>query len=79
MISEVVPAPKTYMFFALFNTVGKTSGFIGPFVSSALINRANNTWAAYSFTMALGLCGIIVLTFVNTDQAKIDNAKCELM
>ena len=29
MISEVVPAPKVFMFFALFNTVGKTSGFIG--------------------------------------------------
>ena len=28
-ISEVVPAPKMFMFFALFNCVGKTSGFTG--------------------------------------------------
>jgi len=78
MITEVVPAPKAYMFFALFNTVGKTSGFIGPFISSAIIERANgNTNAAYWFLFAMGSLGAILLFFVNTDAAKIDNAKCE--
>lgn len=78
MISEVVPAPKAYMFFALFNTVGKTSGFIGPFISSAIITRAGgNPNAAYWFLFGMGTIGAIVLWFVDTDQAKIDNAKCE--
>ena len=55
MISEVVPAPKVYMFFALFNTVGKTSGFIGPFISSAIIKRAGgNTNASFWFLFAMG-------------------------
>lgn len=76
MISEVVPAPKAYMFFALFNTVGKTSGFIGPFISSAIINRANGqTSAAYWFLFAMGCVGVIALWFVDTDKAKSENAK----
>lgn len=55
MISEVVPAPKAYMFFALFNTVGKTSGFIGPFISSAIISRAGgDTNASFWFLFAMG-------------------------
>jgi MFS-type transporter involved in bile tolerance (Atg22 family) len=76
MISEVVPAPKAYMFFALFNTVGKTSGFIGPFISSAIIERANGqTSAAYWFLFAMGSLGCIILWFVDTDKAKSDNAR----
>ena len=75
MISEVVPAPKAYMFFALFNTVNKTSGFIGPFIASAINKRAGgNTSAAYWFLFAMGLVGVGVLYFVDTDKAKRDNA-----
>lgn len=76
MISEVVPAPKAFMFFALFNCVGKTSGFIGPFISSAIINRANgNNNTAYWFLFGMGLLGVFILYFVDTDKAKIDNAR----
>ncbi|KAH8894151.1 putative autophagy protein [Thozetella sp. PMI_491] len=76
MISEVVPAPKAYMFFALFNTVGKTSGFIGPFISSAIIDRADGrTNAAYWFLFAMGSVGAISLYFVDTDKAKEDIAR----
>ncbi|PMB67070.1 Autophagy-related protein 22 [Beauveria bassiana] len=76
MISEVVPAPKAFLFFALFNCVGKTSGFIGPFISSAIIERANGkTNAAYWFLFAMGSIGCLALWFVDTDRAKIDNAQ----
>ncbi|KXL42006.1 MAG: hypothetical protein FE78DRAFT_155351 [Acidomyces sp. 'richmondensis'] len=76
MISEVVPAPKAFMFFALFNTVGKTSGFIGPFISSAIIERANGqTSACYWFLFAMGSVGAITLWFCDTDKAKTDIAK----
>lgn len=94
MISEVVPAPKAYMFFAvsasfhlespltrpsqLFNLVGKTSGFIGPFISSAIIKRANgNNNMCFWFLLGMGIIGIIVLYFVDPDQAKIDVARCK--
>jgi MFS-type transporter involved in bile tolerance (Atg22 family) len=76
-MAEVVPAPKAYLFFALFNTVGRTSGFVGPFVSSAIIDAAGgNTNMAFIFLFAMGLVGLIVLFFVDSDKAKIDNAKC---
>lgn len=75
MISEVVPAPKSMMFFAMFNTWGKTSGFIGPFITAAIIKRANgNTNAAFWFLFALGCVGNIVLWMVDPVQAKLDNA-----
>jgi MFS-type transporter involved in bile tolerance (Atg22 family) len=78
MISEVVPAPKAFLFFALFNVVGKTSGFIGPFISSAIIARAGgHSNAAYWFLFAMGTCGAIILYFVDTDKAKVDNAACQ--
>ncbi|KAM3498490.1 hypothetical protein MY10362_008194 [Beauveria mimosiformis] len=76
MISEVVPAPKAFLFFALFNCVGKTSGFIGPFISSAIIERAHGkTNAAYWFLLAMGSVGCLALWFVDTDRAKRDNAQ----
>ena len=77
-LAEVVPAPKAYLFFALFNTVGKTSGFIGPFVSSGITTRAGgNTNMSFIFLFAMGLLGFIVLLFVDVDKAKLDSAKCK--
>ena len=78
MISEVAPAPKMFMFFALFNTVGKTSGFIGPVAASYVIARAGgNTNAAFIFCSMIGLLGVFLIWCVDTDQAKVDNAACE--
>jgi len=77
-LAEVVPAPKAYLFFALFNTVGKTSGFIGPFVSSAITTAAGgNTNMSFIFLFCMGLVGFIVLLFVNVDKAKLDNVQCK--
>ncbi|KAL2213234.1 autophagy protein [Sarocladium strictum] len=76
MISEVVPGPKSMLFFALFNCVGKTSGFIGPFISSAIIKAdGGNNHTAYWFMLGTALIGIAILWFVDPDQAKIDSAK----
>jgi len=40
MISEVTPRGKEFLFFSLFGVVGKTSAFLGPAVSAAIIDRA---------------------------------------
>jgi MFS-type transporter involved in bile tolerance (Atg22 family) len=75
-LSELIPAPKAYLFFALFNTVGKTSSFVGPFVSSAITERAGgNTNASFWFTFGMGLVGVILLWFVDPKKAKLDNVK----
>ena len=77
-LAEVVPTPKAYLFFALFNTVGRTSGFVGPFVSSAIINASDgNTNMAFIFLVSMGSIGLVVLWFVDPSKAKLDNARCE--
>jgi MFS-type transporter involved in bile tolerance (Atg22 family) len=40
LISEVTPRGHEFLFFSLFSIVGKTSSFIGPLVSSAIIDRS---------------------------------------
>jgi MFS-type transporter involved in bile tolerance (Atg22 family) len=76
VMAEVSPAPKMYIFFALFNTIGQASGFVGPYISAAIINAAGgNIRAGFWFTWFLGLTGFALLTFLDVDRAKIDNAK----
>lgn len=76
MMAEVSPAPKMYIFFALYNTLGKTAAFVGPFITSAIINDAHgNTNQAFWFTLATGLVGLVLIAMVDTDKAKLDNAK----
>jgi MFS-type transporter involved in bile tolerance (Atg22 family) len=75
-LAEVVPTPKAYLFFALFNTVGRTSGFIGPFAASAIIEAADgNTNMAFIFLVCMGSIGLVFLWFVDPSKAKLDNAR----
>jgi MFS-type transporter involved in bile tolerance (Atg22 family) len=77
-LAEVVPTPKAYLFFALFNTIGRTSGFVGPFVASAIIEAADgNTNMAFIFLVCMGSIGLLFLWFVDPAKAKLDNARCE--
>jgi MFS-type transporter involved in bile tolerance (Atg22 family) len=39
MIADVVPAGKAFLFFSLFGIMGKTSAFVGPFITSAIVDR----------------------------------------
>ncbi|KAI1269935.1 MFS general substrate transporter [Xylariaceae sp. FL1019] len=58
MISSVTPRGHEFLFFSLFTIIGKTSSFIGPFVSSAIIDRTpnhDNNNAAFYFLFALSL------------------------
>ncbi|KAI0008004.1 autophagy-related protein 22-like protein [Xylariaceae sp. FL0662B] len=64
IISSVTPRGHEFLFFSLFTIIGKTSSFIGPLVSSAIIdaspNHSNNS-APFYFLFALSLvsaCGI---------------------
>lgn len=78
MISEVVPAPKMYLFFSLFFIVGKTSSFVGPFIASAIINDADgNTSASFWWTFFSGVVGLGLLALVDVKKAKVACAECE--
>ncbi|KAJ7168533.1 MFS general substrate transporter [Mycena filopes] len=73
MISEVSPLPQMFLFFALFSVVGKTSAFIGPFVSSAIITAANdNDNMPFAFLFGLGVFSTLFLYLVDVDKSRIE-------
>ncbi|OCH88576.1 MFS general substrate transporter [Obba rivulosa] len=73
MISEVSPLPQMFLFFALFSVVGKTSAFIGPFVSSAIITASgNNDNYPFVFLFTLGTLSTIFLYFVDVGKSRVE-------
>lgn len=65
MISEVTPRGKEFLFFSLYSIMGKTSAFIGPIVSSAIIDASpngNNSLPFY-FLFGLSLLSFLLLYF----------------
>lgn len=65
MISEVTPRGHEFLFFSIFGIIGKTSSFIGPLISSAIIDAApnNNPSTPFYFLFSLSAVsfGILVI------------------
>ena len=77
MISEVTPRGKEFLFFSLFSIIGKTSSFIGPLVSSAIIDdsRNGNNSTPFYFLFALSLASFILLfLFVDLKKSRMEQA-----
>lgn len=55
MISEVTPRGHEFLFFSLFSIIGKTSSFIGPIVSSAIIDATPSGKASAPLYFLFGL------------------------
>ncbi|KAG2154021.1 MFS general substrate transporter [Suillus clintonianus] len=73
MISEVSPIPQMFLFFALFSMVGKTSSFIGPLVSSAIITASgNNNNMPFAFLFGLGTVSTIFLYLVDVKKSQME-------
>ncbi|GBE87895.1 MFS general substrate transporter [Sparassis crispa] len=73
MISEVSPLPQMFLFFALFSVIGKTSAFIGPFVSSAIITASgNNDNYPFVFLFTLGVVSCVFLYFVDVQKSRVE-------
>lgn len=79
MISEVTPRGKEFLFFSLFSIIGKTSSFIGPIVSSAIIDAASssstgsNNASSYPFYFLFALSVVsfaLLLLFVDLDKSR---------
>ncbi|KAM0751541.1 MFS general substrate transporter [Meredithblackwellia eburnea MCA 4105] len=70
MVSELIPTGKEFLFFSLFSISGKTSAFIGPFVTSAISARTNNTSDSFYFLFALGAVSCILLFFINIPRSR---------
>lgn len=58
MISEVTPRGKEFLFFSLFSIMGKTSAFIGPIVSSAIIDASPSQNNSLPFYFLFGLTAL---------------------
>ncbi|KAI0319520.1 MFS general substrate transporter [Amylostereum chailletii] len=71
MIAEVSPLPQMFLFFALFSVIGKTSAFIGPFVSDAIISASgNNNNMPFAFLFSVGAFSSIFLFFVDMNKSR---------
>ena len=78
MISEVTPRGKEFLFFSLFSIIGKTSSFIGPLVSSAIIDASpsGNNSAPFYFLFALSLASLAGLAgFVDLKRSRVEQEK----
>ena len=73
LISSVTPRGHEFLFFSLFGIIGKTSSFIGPFVSSAIIDASpgqSNNSAPFYFLFALSLVSTAWLwLFLDLEQS----------
>ncbi|KAK0383860.1 hypothetical protein NLU13_7952 [Sarocladium strictum] len=78
MISSVTPRGHEFLFFSVFNIIGKASSFIGPFISSAIIDATpggtgNN--APFYFLFALSLVSTVgIWAFLDLEKSTIEQA-----
>ncbi|KAG0706740.1 MFS general substrate transporter [Suillus ampliporus] len=73
MISEVSPLPQMFLFFALFSVVGKTSAFIGPLLSSAIITASgNNNNMPFAYLFGLGTVSTMFLYLVDVKKSRME-------
>lgn len=73
MISEVTPRGHDFLFFSLFSIIGKTSSFIGPLVSSAIIDASpsGNNSTPFYFLFGLSVASFAVLAiWLDLDKSR---------
>lgn len=78
MISEVTPRGKEFLFFSLFSIIGKTSSFIGPLVSSAIIDASphgnNSTPFYFLFGLSCLSAGFLVM-FLDLKKSRVEQER----
>ncbi|KAF9893815.1 hypothetical protein FE257_009985 [Aspergillus nanangensis] len=73
MISEVAPRGHDFLFFSLFSIIGKTSSFIGPLISSAIIDAtpSGNGSTPFYFLFGLSVASFAVLAiWLDLDKSR---------
>lgn len=73
----MTPRGKEFLFFSFFNLLGTTTSFIGPIVSSAIIDASStrNNSLPFYFLAAVALTSLLgVFFFVNPDQSQREQA-----
>ncbi|TAQ91280.1 hypothetical protein B7494_g406 [Chlorociboria aeruginascens] len=82
MISEVTPRGREFLFFSLFSVIGKTSSFIGPLVSSAIIDASphgNNSTPFYFLTGLSAASFLMLVLFVDLEKSRREQEEFLIM
>ena len=74
MLAEVIPQGFEMLFFSLASLIGKTSAFIGPFVTQAIANDTGNASSPFYFLLALSLASCLLLWPLDVKKSKHEQA-----
>ncbi|KAK0534398.1 hypothetical protein OC842_002661 [Tilletia horrida] len=74
MVGEVTPAGYEFLMFSLFGLVGKSSSFVGPFVSSAISNRTGNPSSPFYFLLFCTLASCLLLIPLDLKKSRLEQA-----
>jgi MFS-type transporter involved in bile tolerance (Atg22 family) len=74
-LGELVPKGHEYHFFSLLGVVSKGGSWIGPIISSALIDRTQNSWVPFGFVALLIAFSTISLLVVDETKGRLDCEK----
>lgn len=74
-ISEVTPRGLEFQFFTLYSLLGKTSAFVGPFISSAIANDTGNESTPFYFLLACAVVACFLLIPMNSGKARMEQAE----
>ncbi|KAE8260355.1 hypothetical protein A4X13_0g393 [Tilletia indica] len=75
MIGEVTPAGYEFLIFSLFGLIGKSSSFVGPFVSSAISNRTGNPSSPFYFLLFCTLASCLLLIPLDLKKSQLEQAR----
>ena len=74
-MAELVPRGREYMFFSLLGIVSKGSAWIGPIVSSAIVDRNGNQWTAFPWAAALTFFPFVGIFFISEVKSRKECAE----
>ncbi|KAK6605409.1 hypothetical protein H4I95_05215 [Botrytis cinerea] len=74
-MAELVPKGREYLFFSLLGIVSKGSAWIGPIVSSAIVDRNGSEWAAFPFVAALIFVPTIAIFWISESKSRVECAE----
>ena len=69
-MAELVPRGREYQFFSLLGIVSKGSAWIGPIVSSAIVDHNGNQWTAFPFVAALTFVPFVGIFFISEARSR---------
>lgn len=74
-MAELVPKGREYMFFSLLAIVSRGSAWIGPIVSSAIVDSTGNQWTAFPFVAALVFVPWVAIFWISEEKSRLECAE----